>query len=99
MSGNIITVVAQLRANPNKVDEVKLELKNMTNLTRRESGCISYELHQSIDNDTVFLTYEIWADKSALDKHFESPHFKDGARKLELILAEPAQVMLYKNIS
>ena len=99
MSGNKITVVAQLRASTNKVDEVKRELKNLTNLTRRESGCISYELHQSIDNDIVFLTYEIWADKSDLDKHFESPHFKDGAHKLEQILAEPAQVRLYKNIS
>jgi quinol monooxygenase YgiN len=44
--------------------------------TRKEKGCICYNLHQSTDDETKFIFYEQWASQAALDEHMQTDHFK-----------------------
>jgi quinol monooxygenase YgiN len=50
---------------------VKLHAK--TSL-RNEEGCIRFDVNQSRDDPTLFLMYEMFRDRAALDIHGKAPH-------------------------
>ena len=56
-----LTIVANIKANPDKIDLVKAELVKLIDITRAEEGCINYDLHQDNENPAHFLFYEkLW---------------------------------------
>ncbi len=59
--------------------------------TRAESGCIQFELHEDINNNTLFL-YEEWVDHAALDAHYEQDYTKLVFANYSEWLAEPIEV-------
>ena len=69
-----ITVVAMFEARPGKEAELKKALISLIALTRKEAGCINYDLHQSPVDPKKFLFHENWTTKAALDAHLQSPH-------------------------
>ena len=99
MSDQSMTVIAQIKIDIAKVDEAKRELKKLAAETQKEPGCICYEVHQSAEDGTVFLFYERWADKSAVDKHFKAPHFQVWEQKAKTIVVEPVQATFWDHIS
>lgn len=99
MTAQAITVVAQIKVKSEKLAEVKEELMRLQSATRKEAGCICYDLHQAIEDENSFLFYETWADKAALDGHFESTHFKAWTLKAEQLTSGPAQVILLRKLS
>jgi len=62
-----VTIIAKIKAKPGKQEQLKNELLALIEPTRSEEGCINYNLHQDSDNDAVFMFYENWASKQALD--------------------------------
>jgi quinol monooxygenase YgiN len=42
--------------------------------TRKEAGCISYELHQSVSDADTFVFVERWENRESLEAHFKAPH-------------------------
>lgn len=44
--------------------------------TRKECGCISYELYHDLREEGRFVFIEEWVDRNALMVHTESAHFK-----------------------
>jgi quinol monooxygenase YgiN len=58
------------------VDNVKSELLKLIEPTRREIGCIEYNLHQDNDDSAVFVFYETWDNLDCLENHMNSDHFK-----------------------
>ena len=71
-----ITVVAKVVAKKAAVAAVKTELLKLIVLTRKESGCIEYRLHQDNQNPAVFFFYETWQDAASLEKHINTDHYK-----------------------
>lgn len=69
-----ITVVATFQARPGKEDELKQALIGLVAPTRKEDGCLNYDLHQLPDEPAKFLFYENWISKELLDAHLKSPH-------------------------
>jgi len=51
--------------------ELKAILKNLTENSKKESGCLQYDLHQNIEDPNVFILHEIWKNKKGLDLHKE----------------------------
>lgn len=43
--------------------------------TRKEAGCISYDLNQNIDDENTFTFVERWESRAHLQDHFNTPHF------------------------
>lgn len=93
-----LTVVARVKAKPGKEEEVRKELLALTGPTRSEPGCINYDLHQDLDNPSVFMFYENWKSKEDLDKHMETAHFKAWREKAEILLDGPSDVTLWRII-
>ena len=69
-----ITVVATFQALPGKEEELKQALLTLVAPTRKENGCINYDLHVASDNPGKFLFHENWTSKAALDVHLQTPH-------------------------
>lgn len=69
-----VTVVATLKAKEGKEQKVEQELLNMVNETRKETGCLNYDLHKSVDCPRTFIFYENWVSKQCLELHFQTPH-------------------------
>lgn len=71
-----LTIVAKIEANPNQIERVKAELIKLIEPTRKEAGCIQYDLHQDNDNPAVFLFYENWETRDLWLAHMENEHLK-----------------------
>jgi quinol monooxygenase YgiN len=69
-----VVLVAQLKAKPGEEEAVKQALLAMVAPTRKEKGCICYNLHQSKTDKSLFAFYEQWTDQAAFDAHGKTPH-------------------------
>jgi quinol monooxygenase YgiN len=76
MADNSLRVVARITVRPGREDEVCELLRGLVGPTRRERGCVSYELLQNREDPTDFTFVEEWTDDSALDDHLKSPHLQ-----------------------
>lgn len=72
-----LTIVANITARADQVELVKAELLKLIDITRAESGCIQYDLHQDNDNPAQFLFYENWASRDLWQKHMGNQHLQD----------------------
>jgi len=70
-------VVARLQAISGKEKEVEGALKDMIAKVEEEEGTQTYTLHRNQKDSTVFLFYEKYQDKAALDYHTKTPYFKE----------------------
>ncbi|MCU0443828.1 MAG: antibiotic biosynthesis monooxygenase [Microscillaceae bacterium] len=82
MTENIIAIVAQIKAQTGKEEALKTELLQLVAETRQEAGCISYTLHQSPKDPTLFVMYENWASKEAIKAHSSTAHFTAFVAKM-----------------
>jgi quinol monooxygenase YgiN len=70
----MIYVVATLKAKPGKHADLIAGAKPCIAATLRETGCISYDLTQSITDPDTFVFVERWTTREALEAHFKTPH-------------------------
>ncbi len=75
--------------------EVLENLKTLVDETRKEKGCIQYDLIEESDNKGTFLVVETWENQQALDTHNTSKHFSDF---VELVKEKQAEVTVYKGV-
>lgn len=83
-----LTIVANIKANENKIDLVKAELLKLIDITRAEEGCINYDLHQDNENPAHFLFYENWESRDFWQAHMDNQHLKDFLAATEGAVAE-----------
>jgi quinol monooxygenase YgiN len=71
-----IIVTAFLTPNEGQEEEVLSALKKVQAASRQEAGCLTYNLHKSVDDNT-FVLYEEWANKESIEKHINSNHYQE----------------------
>jgi quinol monooxygenase YgiN len=71
---NTLKVVAIAETSSDRAEELKSICLGLIEPTRKEKGCISYELYQDITNPGKFTFIENWQSKEHLDIHLKSPH-------------------------
>lgn len=72
-----LTIVANIKAQTDKVELVKTELLKLIDITRAEAGCINYDLHQDNDNPAHFLFFENWESRELWQNHMDAQHLVD----------------------
>jgi quinol monooxygenase YgiN len=98
MNTKTLTVVAMLKAKPGQESVLRQELLALIPTTRKEPGCVNYDLHQAKDNPAAFLFHENWTSQKHLDEHLARPHLQAFFAKASSLLAEPAQITLWEKI-
>ena len=84
-----VALVVMMHAKPGQELLLQAELSALIRPTRKEEGCIQYDLHRSTDVPGDFLFYEIWANRDAHAEHKRTPHFlRWNARKDTLLAAK-----------
>ena len=97
MSGNTLNVVAIVETSAEKAEELKAVCLGLIEPTRKEEGCISYDLYQDITNPGKFTFLENWKSKEHLDVHLKTPHLvAAGAAFGRLATKEVIVLMLNK---
>lgn len=83
-----LTVVAKIVAKRESVESVKSELLKLIMPTRKEEGCLEYNLHQDNEDPAVFVFYEAWESLACLEKHMNSEHFKNYVNAVGSMIEE-----------
>lgn len=100
MNDKKVTVLATIKAKPGSEEKVRAAiLENLVPPTRKEPGCINYDLHQSLDDKTLFMLYENWVSKKDLDEHLAMPYLQDFRGKADDLLSAPVDIKLWEMIS
>jgi quinol monooxygenase YgiN len=87
-----LTVVAECLAAPGQEDRLRTALEAMIEPSLDEPGCLAYRPYVDPNEPARMVIVEQWTGRTALDAHFETPHFHHVRAVLDQILAEPMVV-------
>jgi quinol monooxygenase YgiN len=82
-----VTLVVQLRPRDGQEMLLEAELRALVGPTRKEDGCLTYDLHRSAEGPAAFLLHEIWASREAHSRHTNTPHFLRWNARKDALLA------------
>jgi quinol monooxygenase YgiN len=99
MSGENIVLIARLKVKADKIEQAKAAALAIVEPSRKEAGCLNYDIHQSIEDETMFFWHETWVNKAAVDEHFATPFFQEFFAVVGEVTAEPPQINLTKMIT
>ncbi len=94
-----IVLIARLKVKKDSVKRAKEAALAIVEDSRAEEGCLNYDFHQAIDDETVFIWHETWKNKAAIDAHGASKHFDAFSRQIKDLTREPLQITLAKMVS
>ena len=98
MNAKTVTVVAQIKAKPGEESQVRKELLSLVAPSRKDAGCVNYDLHQAKDNPAMFLFHENWLSEALLEAHLQKPDLKATFERVGQLVAEPPQITLWEKI-
>ena len=86
-----VTLIVILRAREGQETLLEAELRALVGPSRREEGCLRYDLHRSAEAPGALLLHEVWATREAHTEHSHTPHFlRWNARKDALLASRDA---------
>ncbi|HWR54782.1 MAG TPA: putative quinol monooxygenase [Bryobacteraceae bacterium] len=99
MTWTHLTVVAEMLAKQGKEEELRRTLLALVEPTRKEDGCIQYDVHQSTEEPRRFFFYENWTSLGHLDRHLQSAHLTAFQKAAPELLAEPVRIVTCTRIA
>ena len=86
-----VTLVVILRAREGQETLLEAELRALVGPSRKEDGCLRYDVHRSIDTPGALLLHEVWTSREAHTEHTHTRHFlRWNARKDALLASRDA---------
>jgi quinol monooxygenase YgiN len=82
-----VTLVVILRPREAQEYLLEAELRALIGPTRKEEGCITYDLHRAIEPPTGYLLHEVWASREAHTAHTNTQHFLRWNARKDTLLA------------
>ncbi|HTZ46081.1 MAG TPA: putative quinol monooxygenase [Verrucomicrobiae bacterium] len=84
-----LTLVVMLRAKEGQHLLLEAELRALISPTRKEEGCLQYDLHRSAEHPGTYLFHEVWETREHHTAHTRTPHFlRWNARKDSLLASK-----------
>ena len=75
LANEAVTLLVQLRAKQGQRLALESEIRALIAPTRKEQGCLQYDLHRSLDDPDLFLLHEVWASRQHHQAHYQTAHF------------------------
>ncbi len=92
----MLMTVARFESRPQARQELLDLARELTVRSRAESGCLDYGCYQDIANGDLLLIVGYWADQEALERHYQSAHFRELVSQfVGLVLEALPVVSLY----
>ena len=77
-------------------NETAAVFSRLTDESRKEPGCLMYQVHRHKTEPRRFFIYEQYKDDAALEAHRAAPHFLQFARKDLPKVADRVEGQLYE---
>ena len=91
----MIIVTGTIVARADALKEVlRLSLEHV-HRSRLEPGCVSHNVHQSVEDPCQIVFLEEWADREALAAHFVVPESRDFVRSLGPLTSQRLPIRVY----
>ena len=88
---NALTLIVTLRAKEGQHILLEAELRALLAPSRKEAGCLRFDLHSCVDQPGAFLLHEVWGAREDHTAHTRTPHFlRWNARKDALLASREA---------
>ena len=71
-----VAVLGILRFSPEKITGVLPHLKVLVEATRKNDGCIAYDVAEDPFDPGLIRFSELWPDQESLDRHLQAPHIE-----------------------
>jgi (4S)-4-hydroxy-5-phosphonooxypentane-2,3-dione isomerase len=76
--------------------EVAGVFSKLTEASRKEAGCLMYQVHRHKTDPRRFFVYEQYKDDAALEAHRAAPYFLQHAKKELPRIADRVEGQLYE---
>lgn len=80
---DILCLVATMTAKEEHIDFVKEEMLKLIPPTRKEQGCVQYDLHKGNKEENVFILYEKWNSYDEWQAHRKTAHMENFGKVTE----------------
>jgi quinol monooxygenase YgiN len=77
----MVIVSAKILTAPGRRDEFIKAAQECIAATRKEAGCLQYELYASTEDPDRLMYFEQWTSREALDTHIKSAHMVKFAQE------------------
>ena len=91
-------VMATIVVKPEHADAAKALLIELAAASRKEAGCLAYELFQQIDAPYTFQTVEQWRTQADADAHMATPHVGNAIAAAGPMFASPPDIHSFAKI-
>ena len=92
-----VTLAVILRPRDGQGMMLEAELRALIGPTRKEEGCLRYDLHRSVEGPDAFLLHEIWETREHHTAHTKTDHFLRWNARKDALLAS-REVGFWKQI-
>jgi quinol monooxygenase YgiN len=82
-----LTLVVMLRAKEGQHLLLEAELRALVAPTRKEEGCLQYDLHRAADQPGAYLFHEVWESREHHTAHTRTLHFLRWSARKDSLLA------------
>ena len=89
-----VTFVATFNPKQGQEPVVEKILREMTAPTRKEPGCLRYDLYGASGTSTTFVLFEIYTDETAHQAHRGTAHYKAFRAAITDLLSVPSQAQV-----
>ncbi len=80
-------------------NEVAAVFTKLQEASRKEPGCLLYQVHRHRTDPRRFFLYEQYKDDAALEAHRAAPHFMEFAKKTLPKIADRIEGQLYEPLA
>ena len=88
----MIYVIATASVKQEKRDDFKRGAAACIAATRKEEGCLLYDLHESITDPTRFVFVEQWTTRDALGAHGRAEHIREWRKIVKECVSAPTKI-------
>src|SRR4051812_28058206 len=93
-----VYVVARIVANPSRTGDLKALLIDLAVESRREEGCVRYEVLEEEGSAGSFLLVEEWQSAGDLDAHNTTSHVRDALGRAPALVAQLPEIRRCRKI-
>jgi autoinducer 2-degrading protein len=96
MERRMVVLAVTWMAKIGRESEVTVIFEKLTNESRKEPGCLMYQVHKHKTDSRRFFIYEQYKDDTALEAHRTASHFLQLAKKDLPKIADRTEGHLYE---
>lgn len=84
------------KARSGREEAAEEQLRWLADTSRRDAGCIQYDMHHRAEEPGRFMLYEQWESQEKLDAHLKMEYLADFREKSKDVLDGAPDVTVWK---